>query len=317
MISVRSYAKINIGLKIGSRRADGFHDLRTVYTTIGLNERLQVDVSKGTGVEIRCDDPRVPGDASNTCYRAAELVLKELKTQARVTISIEKKLPVQGGLGAASGNAMATIFALARALSQPLSAQKRAQIASEIGSDLNLFLYGGLVLGTGRGEEVWPLPDLPSIPLVIVTPEVGVSTPKAFATWDSLTGHDPSATINEFSHSVYEWLGAQYSTVVSGVPASGGDRVEALLLDLVRTGISNDFERVVFPEIPALREVKCALEREGALYASLSGSGSTLYGMFRTTEEAERAASRLSDAGIRAVATRTLPREEYWQGMWE
>jgi 4-diphosphocytidyl-2-C-methyl-D-erythritol kinase len=317
MISVRSYAKINIGLKIGSRRADGFHDLRTVYTTIGLNERLQVDVSKGTGVEIRCDDPRVPGDASNTCYRAAELVLKELKTQVRVTISIEKKLPVQGGLGAASGNAMATIFALARALSQPLSAQKRAQIASEIGSDLNLFLYGGLVLGTGRGEEVWPLPDLPSIPLVIVTPEVGVSTPKAFATWDSLTGHDPSATINEFSHSVYEWLGAQYSTVVSGVPASGGDRVEALLLDLVRTGISNDFERVVFPEIPALREVKCALEREGALYASLSGSGSTLYGMFRTTEEAERAASRLSDAGIRAVATRTLPREEYWQGMWE
>jgi 4-diphosphocytidyl-2-C-methyl-D-erythritol kinase len=317
MVSVRSYAKINIGLKIGSRRADGFHDLRTVYTTIGLNERLQVDVSKGTGVEIRCDDPRVPGDASNTCYRAAELVLKELKTQAKVTISIEKKLPVQGGLGAASGNAMATIFALARALSQPLSPQKRAQIASEIGSDLNLFLYGGLVLGTGRGEEVWPLPDLPSIPLVIVTPEVGVSTPKAFAAWDSLTSHGASATMNEFSHSVYEWLGVQYSTIVSGVPASGGDRVEALLLDLVRTGISNDFERVVFPEIPALREVKCALEREGALYASLSGSGSTLYGMFRTTEEAERAASRLSDAGMRAVATRTLPREEYWQGMWE
>ena len=316
MISVRSYAKINIGLKIGSRRADGFHDLRTVYTTIGLNERLQVDVSKGTGVEIRCDDPRVPGDASNTCYRAAELVLKELKTQARVTISIEKKLPVQGGLGAASGNAMATIFALARALSQPLSAQKRAQIASEIGSDLNLFLYGGLVLGTGRGEEVWPLPDLPSIPLVIVTPEVGVSTPKAFATWDSLTGHDPSATINEFSHSVYEWLGAQYSTVVSGVPASGGDRVEALLLDLVRTGISNDFERVVFPEIPALREVKCALEREGAAYASLSGSGSTLYGLFRTTAEAEQAAERLNASGMRAIATRTLPRDEYWRGMF-
>ena len=149
-----------------------------------------------------------------------------------------------------------------------------------------------------------------SIPLVIVTPEVGVSTPKAFATWDSLTGHDPSATINEFSHSVYEWLGAQYSTVVSGVPASGGDRVEALLLDLVRTGISNDFERVVFPEIPALREVKCALEREGAAYASLSGSGSTLYGLFRTTAEAEQAAERLNASGMRAIATRTLPRDD-------
>jgi 4-diphosphocytidyl-2-C-methyl-D-erythritol kinase len=319
-IAVHSYAKINLGLKIGPRRADGFHDLRTMYTTIALSEPLQVEVSKGSGIEIRCDDRRVPRDATNTCYRAAEKVLEGLQTQAKVTISIEKKLPVQGGLGAASGNAVATIFALEKALKQRLAAQKRAKIASEIGSDLNLFLYGGLVLGTGRGEEVWPLPDLPSLPLVIVTPEVGVSTPKAFADWDSLTGAEPSATMNEFSDAVYAWLGAKHSpqdlNPASGVPALSGDRAETLLLDLVRTGISNDFERVVFPEIPALREVKCALEREGAAYASLSGSGSTLYGLFRTTSAAERAAERLRAAGMKAIATRTLPRDEYWRGMF-
>jgi len=129
-----------------------------------------------------------------------------------------------------------------------------------------------------------------------------------------LTDPAGSATMNKFDHSVYEWL---ISTVTSGVPALSGNRAEALLLDLVRTGISNDFERVVFPEIPVLREVKCALEREGAAYASLSGSGSTLYGLFRSTADAKRAAERLTASGMKAVATTTLPREPYWQRMFE
>jgi 4-diphosphocytidyl-2-C-methyl-D-erythritol kinase len=319
-ITAHSCAKINIGLRIGPYRTDGFHGLRTLYTTIALSERLTVGVRWGSGVEIHCEDPRVPRDDTNTCHRAAEKMLEATGKRAKVTISIDKKLPVQGGLGAASGNAVATILALEKALETPLDPRKRAQIAASIGSDLNLFLYGGLVLGTGRGEEVWPLPDLPSIPLVVVIPEAGVSTPKAFAAWDALTPHPGSATMNEFSDAVYAWLGVKHSpqdlNPASGVPAFGGDRAETLLLDLVRTGISNDFERVVFPEIPALREVKCALEREGAAYASMSGSGSTLYGLFRTTAEAERAAERLNASGMRAIATRTLPRDEYWRGMF-
>ncbi|ABF43541.1 4-diphosphocytidyl-2-C-methyl-D-erythritol kinase [Candidatus Koribacter versatilis Ellin345] len=308
---VRSYAKINLGLRIGPRRADGFHDLRTMYTTIALHELVSVEVEDGDGIEIRCDDPRVPCDSTNTCHKAAALVLEALGLRSKVLISIEKRLPVQGGLGAASGNAIATIFGLERMLGKELSAKERAEIAEKIGSDLNLFLYGGLTLGTGRGEEVWPLPDLPSLPLVIVTPEVGVSTPVAFKAWDSLTHPEGSVTINEFNHLVYEWLSA------SGVPALSGDRAETLLLDLVRTGISNDFERVVFPEIPVLREVKCALEREGALYASLSGSGSTLYGLFRSSAEASTAAERLNSSGLKATATQTLPREQYWREMFQ
>ncbi len=311
-VIVRSYAKINIGLKIGARRADGFHELRTLYTTIDLSERIRVEVSAGEGVTVHCEDPRVPCDESNTCHRAATAVLEALGERAKINVFIEKELPVQGGLGAASGNAVATILGVENALKTRLEAKKRAKIASAIGSDLNLFLYGGLVLGTGRGEEVWPLPDLPSLPLVVVTPEVGVSTPKAFEAWDRLTPGEGSDTIEEFNRAVYAWLG---TTVGSGVPALSGDRAETLLLDLVRAGISNDFERVVFPEIPVLREVKSALEREGAVYASLSGSGSALYGLFRSTEEASRAALRLSAAGMKAVATRTLPRVEYWAAM--
>src|SRR5258708_36193195 len=182
--SVRSFAKINLGLKIGPLREDGFHELRTVYQTVALSDQVRVDMSKGLGIEIVCKDPRVPDDESNTCWRVADRILRSLKVRGKVRISIDKRLPVQGGLGAASSNAVATMLALEKELKQPLLPAERLRIASEVGSDLPLFLVGGTVLGTGRGEQVYPLEDLPSYHCVIATPDVGVSTPAAFADWD-------------------------------------------------------------------------------------------------------------------------------------
>ena len=95
IVTVRSFAKINLGLAIGSRRADGFHELRTVYQTIALHDILRVQVVRGSGIAIRCDDPRVPSDSSNTCYRIAEQVMDALKAKGRVVIEIEKRLPVR------------------------------------------------------------------------------------------------------------------------------------------------------------------------------------------------------------------------------
>src|SRR5271157_2411545 len=206
-VAVRSFAKINLGLYIGAARADGYHDLRTVYQTIALHDVIRVSVGRGRGIEIRCTnkDPRVPLDASNTCYRIAARVLDELGAKGKVTVEIEKRLPVQGGLGAASSNAVATLIALERALrtghspvttrKRKLSAAVRLRIAAEIGSDLPLFLVGGTALGVGRGEEVYPLPDLPAMAMVVVTPEVGVSTPQAFADWDALMERDEAAEL--------------------------------------------------------------------------------------------------------------------------
>jgi len=346
-VAVRSFAKINLGLYIGAARADGYHDLRTVYQTIALHDVIRVSVGRGSGIEILCrnKDPRVPLDSSNTCYRIAELVLEELGAEAGVGIEIEKRLPVQGGVGAASSNAVATMVALELALKRKLPAAARLRIAAEVGSDLPLFLVGGTILGVGRGEEVYPLADLPSVAMVVVMPEVGVSTAQAFADWDALVQGEKAAELRSAwtlrlrsgqaregarPHTNGERLtgvgasdrlievGRVLSTWLSGLPNTGaparrGSRAGNLLLDLVRTGIENDFEKVVFPLYPELRDIKGALERAGSRYASLSGSGSTLYGLFQSPADAAKALSRLRRQGLKAVATSTLTRQKYWK----
>jgi 4-diphosphocytidyl-2-C-methyl-D-erythritol kinase len=319
--TVRSFAKINLGLRIGPAREDGFHELLTVYQTIGLHDVIRVSVGRGRGIEIQCTDGRVPKDESNTCYRIAEKALRALRVKGRVVIDIEKRLPVQGGLGGASANAVAALLGLERALKKRLSAMERLRIAAEVGSDVPLFLIGGTVLGVGRGEQVYPLEDLPATACVVVTPEVGVSTPNAFGEWDrrtrgagtsvaatQLTLPAPSDRMVELGRELSAWLSENYS----GAPFRRG-RAENPLLELVRAGIKNDFEQVVFPEYPELSEGKSALERAGAKYASLSGSGSTLYGLFASKGAAGVAAARLRRQGWAAQATVTLTRREYWR----
>jgi 4-diphosphocytidyl-2-C-methyl-D-erythritol kinase len=349
-VTVRSFAKINLGLRIGAARADGFHELLTVYQTIGLHDVIRVSVGRGHGIEIRCADPRVPTDESNTCFRIVDKAMQALRANGRVGVEIEKRLPVQGGLGGASANAVATLLGLERALKKVLPAADKLRIAAEVGSDLPLFLVGGTVLGVGRGEQVYPLPDLPAMACVVVTPEVGVSTPKAFAAWDRLWGGDrqlpaelrsagqpgaavptraktrptqseptasdaPKLTVadasdrmNELGRGLSAWLSEPYS----GAPFGRG-RAENHLLELVRAGIENDFEQVVFPEYPELSEGKRALLRAGAKYASLSGSGSALYGWFASREAALMATAKLRKQGWAAQATATLPRRAYWK----
>jgi 4-diphosphocytidyl-2-C-methyl-D-erythritol kinase len=369
MVFINSFAKINLGLQIGPARPDGFHELRTVYQTVAMHDVIRVFVGRGSGIEIHCDDPRVPTGSTNTCYRIIERAMAALNAGGRIVVEIEKKLPVQGGLGGASGNAVAALLGLERALRKQLSAAERLRIAADVGSDIPLFLVGGTVLGLGRGEEVYPLPDLPAMPCVIALPDIAVSTPKAFADWDRLCGagalaRDPlpschsepvsaaeeSAGPNQmqvprlrgssasarssslgittgkrvqelkktaasdrmslFSREISAWL-----SQASGVSArlKTGGRAESPLLDLVRTGIENDFEKVVFPQYPELREVKRVLERAGAIYASLSGSGSAIYGLFSSREKASAAAKKLHKLGTQAVLTSTLTRRQYWK----
>jgi 4-diphosphocytidyl-2-C-methyl-D-erythritol kinase len=343
---VRSHAKINLGLGIGAPRADGFHALVTVYQTLELHDVVTVTAkpSAGTVLRITSNDSRVPTSERNTAWKMISLALKALGAAVDVEIHIEKQLPVQGGLGAGSANAVAALVGLeaelgvtngAFPLSQPhLWPARRLEIAAQVGSDVPLFLIGGTVLGLDRGQDVFPLPDLEPTWCVAAVPAIGVSTPQAFRDWDALclrNGLTPEAStdkLNELSRAYASaFAGAipqgESKTGSSGVVSDRDDLAGPQESALVRTGIlswiENDFEQVIFAQQPSLCEIKRILLGQGtpeaALYASLSGSGSALFGLYLTRGDAEAASERLRFARVQSYVTRTLPRETYWRAM--
>ena len=390
---VCSYSKINLGLAIGPVRPDGFHELATLYQTLALHDLVTVEAKPISGesrITLTTNHPQVPTDARNTAWKMVELALARANIAAEVAIHIEKNLPVQGGLGAGSANAAAALNGLEHELRLSLSGTDRMELAAEVGSDVPLFLLGGAVLGTGRGECVSAMPDLPATWCVIAVPEVGVSTPQAFRDWDERqatvtpasqdrspgtpTGNREQGTAisgltSPAQTDRLEELSHVYATVLRVGPADFGfspeteqtpdtsgivrgldpeskqgglagespeqgstwtDLAGNTLLALVRTGIENDFESVVFPQYPLLREIKRLLmgtpagvssgttgDSSGtAFYAALSGSGSALFGLYRSEADAKAAQQRVQATGCKAILTETLPRAEYWRRMF-
>jgi 4-diphosphocytidyl-2-C-methyl-D-erythritol kinase len=354
--TVRSHAKVNLGLYIGAPRADGFHPLVTVYQTLELHDLVTVTARRAaaTALLLTSNDARVPTDGRNTAWKMISLSLEELGVRAEVEIHIEKRLPVQGGLGAGSANAVAALVGLeaelgmgSRQVSEPASqrrgwAARRLEIAAEVGSDVPLFLVGGTVLGLDRGQRVSALPDIEPVWCAVAVPDVGVSTPRAFRDWDAqlaaegLTAEAAAGKLNELSRAYSSAFAGAISftgsaseggqgTGSSGVLSSEEDLAGPLESVLVRTGIlswiENDFERVVFPQHPTLCAIKQVLASAGtpeaALYASLSGSGSALFGLYKTRRDAEAAECRLQREfpGLNVRVTRTLPRPAYWRAM--
>jgi 4-diphosphocytidyl-2-C-methyl-D-erythritol kinase len=365
--TARSHAKINLGLYIGAPRPDGFHSLATVYQTLELHDLVTVTAHPAatTSISLTSNDPRVPTDNRNTAYKITTLELEALGKSANVAIHIEKRLPIQGGLGAGSANAIAALIGLETELGLPATTSPippsfsmhgasgsdldilldvgvrgghwpgaQLQLAEKVGSDVPLFLVGGAVLGRDRGQSVFPLPDLDSVWCVVALPPIGVSTPQAFRDWDALSAAEGLTA--DASEDRLEELSRAYASAFaraipqgqhgpgsSGVPVLDGDLAGPQESALVRTGISswiqNDFERVVFPQHPSLAEIKRLLAATGtpeaALHASLSGSGSALFGLYLTRGDAQAAQERLTAAGVESQITRTLPRSEYWANM--
>jgi 4-diphosphocytidyl-2-C-methyl-D-erythritol kinase len=403
---VRSYSKINLGLAIGPTRPDGFHGLTTLYQTLDLHDLVTVAAKRSTATRITLttNHPFVPRDGRNTAWRMVERCLARLGVTAVVEIHIEKRLPVQGGMGAGSANAAAALVALEKELGEALSGVERLKLAAEIGSDVPLFLLGGAVLGLGRGEQVVPMPDLPKTWCVVAVPSVGVSTPAAFKEWDSrraaeAAGREADPTTDDSAVQRSAESGAEegelgegygvtrvldltsglrvdrlqelslaYSSLSTptGVSLKGktgdsksgtsgivrdpnpekkrdlpgedqvvarNDLAENTLLALVRTGIGsdglqNDFEEIVFPQYPSLRITKRQLMGSdldsSAIYAALSGSGSALFGLYRSERDAKAAQQRVQSSvassdeeiAVQVFLTETLPRSEYWGRMF-
>jgi 4-diphosphocytidyl-2-C-methyl-D-erythritol kinase len=358
--TVRSHAKVNLGLYIGAPREDGFHSLVTVYQTLELHDLVTVSArpAAASSVRLTSNDERVPTDERNTAWKMAALALDELDISSEVAIHIEKRLPVQGGLGGGSANAVAALIGIETEL-RNASIQKenvgapsfgrflperwestwsahRLSLAAQVGSDVPLFLIGGTILGIDRGQEVYPLPDIEPVWCVIATPAIGVSTPQAFRDWDALCaaeGLTPEASTDKLNMLSRAYASAFAGAIPeaehagsSGVPAGNfedrdlaGPQESALVRTGITSWIENDFERVVFAQHPSLAEIKRLLAATGtpeaAFHASLSGSGSALFGLYLARGDAQAAQDRLTKAGVASQMTRTLPRPDYWNRM--
>ncbi len=292
-IRLRSFAKINHGLKILRKRSDGYHELRTIYQTIGLHDRLEISLSRvGKAITVECDNPAIPPGPGNLVYRTCEAWAKVRGWGGRMRVQISKSIPLGSGLGGASTNAATTILGLERLSGDRLDATARQRLAAGLGSDVPLFLLGGRVLGCGRGEEVYPLVDLPSLHCLVIFPGFSVSTAEAYREAGlGLTDEARSAYIGSFG----AW---PHFPLMSWGPAE------------------NDFENVVFTRWPELARLKRQLIRAGAEVASLTGSGSAVYALFSSSRQLSRA-SKLIPKGWLKFSTRTLVRDEYHRELYE
>ncbi len=266
---VAALAKINLDLRVLHRRADGFHELRTVYQTISLADRLEVEFTPAprTRIEVSSD----VDIAENLVVRAAQLTMEALRCTGDVHFRLTKRIPMGAGLGGGSSDAAAVLLALPPLAGKSIPLDVLIQLAAELGSDVSFFLLGGTALGIGRGDEVYPLPDQPRASGLLVVPPLQVATQEAYrALGRSLTNNSAINMISSFESCIWR-------------KPTGAPR------DTWAAFAGNDFEEVVFRQHPRLRSIKRDLLRAGAFPAMLTGSGSVLFGIFRTREKLEEA----------------------------
>ncbi len=272
-VTVPSFAKLNLLLRVLYKRPDGYHELRTVFQTISLKDSLGIefDFAKRTRIELSSSVEI----ADNLVVRAANAVLEFLKVRARVRFVLNKRIPMGAGLGGGSSNAAAVLIALPALAGKRVPVANLVRLAESLGSDVPFFLYGGTALGCGRGTELYPLPEQPRRPVVVVGTGVHVSTAEAYkalnrSVTDALTSPADSPILREFQ--TIAW-------------ALDGSSLEQLPL-------KNDFEGPVFEMHRELADVARKLRRLGASSALMTGSGSAIFGLFEGMPMAKAAVAQ-------------------------
>jgi 4-diphosphocytidyl-2-C-methyl-D-erythritol kinase len=285
-LSVRAHAKVNLDLRVFGVREDGYHELRTVFQSIELHDRITCTERPGP-FQLKSRSSALPLDQSNLVWKAAAALWNSLGRAGDpidTLITIEKVIPMEAGLGGGSADAAASLLALARLWGgAPVTLLR--EVATGIGSDVPFFLSGGTALGLGRGEEIYPLVDLPVHWVVLVRPAFGVSTREAYSWYDE----DRTAGLKE-------------PRELQILPVPWPSRAAQMV---------NDLEPPVMRRHPEIVEIKAALKAGGATAASMSGSGSAVFGLFRSRTAAERLLKPLARGGAKTLLTRTLTRGEY------
>jgi 4-diphosphocytidyl-2-C-methyl-D-erythritol kinase len=283
-ITVRAFAKINLSLQIKAKRADGFHEVQTILQALDLADRLTFQRTRGP-FQISCGTPRVPTDRTNLVWRAAQRLWDAAGRDGEprdAIVTLDKHIPMQAGLGGGSSDAAAALLALRQLWKLRVADEELFAIAAKLGSDVPYFFVGGTALGLGRGEEVYPLADLPRWWVVLIVPPFGVTTADAYEWLDQLRARTSASPENRYLPDT--WLGRT-------VP------------------LMNDLERPVNERHPVICTLIARLTKLGAAMSAMSGSGSTVFGIFTTAGAAGAALRSLQKTGANALVARMQPRK--------
>ncbi len=268
-VRIPALAKINLRLEVLGKRPDGFHELRTIFQTISVKDELRLKFARTPGIHLQVRGNDLLSDQpieKNLVYRAVAALNDELKIQGGVAIELRKSIPAGRGLGGGSSDAAAALIGYLRLVKKRVPRARLFELAAALGADVPVFLEGGRALGIGKGDEIYPLPDIPRLVLLVVSPRaIHVPTPDA-----------------------YRWLNARQLTNSAGNPKLYG--FCALAWSLEGSPLLNDFEEAVFQRHPRLAEIKRDLLQNGATEALLAGSGSAVFGVFPSPAKARRAA---------------------------
>lgn len=273
-VSEKAYAKINLSLDVLRRRPDGYHEVKMIMQTVGICDILTIAKSEKKDISLRVGNAPLPCDRSNLIYKAAEMVIQQFQLQQGVEITLEKKIPIAAGMAGGSSDAAAMFRGMNRLFGLGMSLQDMQKLGVKIGADIPYCIMGGTALSEGIGEVLSPLPAPPEAYLVIAKPDIDVST--------------------KF---VYENLHADTLTMHPDVDGM----VQALKagdLGGITDRMGNVLETVTENAYPVISDIKELMKRRGAENALMSGSGPTVFGIFKEKAEAEKAGDALQESNL-------------------
>lgn len=290
-----SFAKINWTLSILGQRADGYHELLTIFQTVTLHDRLSFAPSEDDEIHLSCDNPDIPVNETNLINRAALALRERHGIKNGVRIHLEKLIPAGGGLGGGSSNAAVAFLGLMHLWKIETKRDELVEIGARLGADVPFFFTGGAALGTGLGTTIEPLPDVSEKHILILTPGVSISTATAYKSLNA-----PALTKDG-------------SDIMLAISRARGDFPDSL-----QRVMRNDFERVIFRSEPEIARAKQALLDSGASGALLAGSGSSVFGIFDKQETLAQAARDLKrEQDWRVFSCLTLSRDDYFEALGE
>jgi len=256
-----SYSKVNIGLKVLSQRDDGYHNIYTIFQELNFGDSIDIE-KREHGFKIIANVDWIPTNKSNICYKAYTEIKKEFSEVKGIHIKIDKKIPIGSGLGGGSANAAALLKGIKNIYKLEVTESKLEEIGSEVGADVPFFIRGKTQLGEGIGDKLTQLPKAIIGTYLLVIPKISIRTEWAYSVIKNrLNNQNKNAKFSSFSNEDYSSLQI----------------------------FENDFEQIVIPAYPEIGAIKSKLLNLGARFASLSGSGSTVYGVYDDEASAKEA----------------------------